>query len=181
MDTTMIVIGVAGGSGSGKTSFCTALAQCLKHKHVKLLSTDNYYKKVKPKTKAPYREKLYDDYDHPDSLDFDSMYHDFMKLIASYEFVIIEGLMVLYFEEIRKHLDLKIYIDCPSDERLIRRLKRDIHEETFEEISAEYLDLVRHRHYEFVEPTRWFADIVVNGSNTDQALEVVEKWINSEH
>jgi uridine kinase len=175
-----IVIGVAGGSGSGKTSFCTKLVQWLGHIRVKLISTDNYYKKVKPKTRAPHNDKVYDDYDHPDSLNMERLHDDFIQSISTntYDVVIIEGLMVLYFKEIRNHLNLKIFVDCPSDERLVRRIKRDIHEETLEDISAEYLDIVRHRYNEFVEPTRWLADIIVNGSNdSEKAVHVVREWI----
>ncbi|MBM7602662.1 uridine kinase [Metabacillus crassostreae] len=92
--------------------------------------------------------------------------------------VIIEGLTVLYFEEIREKIDLKIFVDCLSDERLFRRLKRDINEQTFDEISSEYLDLVRHRHNEFVEPTKWHADLILNGSITsNNSLDIVRKWV----
>jgi len=84
----------------------------------------------------------------------------------------------LYFEDIRKKLDLKIYIDCPSEERIVRRIKRDIVDETFEEISSEYLDIVRYRHAEFVEPSKWYADLILNGSNYSKtATNVIGKWL----
>lgn len=175
-----IVIGIAGGSGSGKTTFCSNLAKSLKELKFKTLSTDDYFKGIKPKVNAPYNGKQYEDYDHPDSLELDRLNRDLKILRSSkmYDVVIIEGLMVLHFEEIRKILDLKIFVDCPSDERLVRRLKRDMHEETFDEISSEYLDLVRHRHNKFVEPTKWYADLVINGSNTSKnSIEVISKWV----
>lgn len=86
--------------------------------------------------------------------------------------------MVLYFEQIREKLDLKLFVDCPSDERLVRRLNRDLIEETFHDITSEYLDLVRHRYNEFVEPTRWHADLIINGSHPSEiSIDVVHQWI----
>lgn len=175
-----IVIGIAGGSGSGKTTFCSNLAKNLNVLKVKTISTDDYFREVKPKVNAPYNGKEYDDYDHPTSVDIDRLNRDINHFISSemFDVVIIEGLMVLYFEEIREKIDLKIFVDCPSDERLVRRLKRDINEQTFEEISSEYLDLVRHRHNEFVEPTKWHADLILNGSITsNNSLDIVRKWV----
>ena len=175
-----IVIGIAGGSGSGKTTFCSNLATSLDLLKVKTISTDDYFKKIKPKVTAPFNEKQYYDYDHPSSLDIDKLMRDLNNSIASkmFDVVIIEGLMVLYFEEIREKLNLRLFVDCQSDERLIRRLKRDINEQSFDDISSEYLDLVRHRHNEFIEPTRWYADIIINGSITStNSIEVVRKWL----
>ncbi|MHC0035290.1 uridine kinase family protein [Pseudoneobacillus sp. C159] len=175
-----IVIGISGGSGSGKTTFCSSLAKHLDLLKVKIISTDDYFKEVKPKVNAPYNGREYDDYDHPNSVDIIKLNKDINNLLSSnmFDIIIVEGLMVLYFEEIRAKLDLKIFVDCPSDERLVRRLKRDLNEETFEEISSEYLDIVRHRHNEFVEPTKWYADIIINGSNTTKnSIDVVRKWL----
>lgn len=175
-----IVIGISGGSGSGKTTYCSNLAKNLDALKVKTLSTDDYFKEVKPKVNAPYNGRQYDDYDHPTSVDIDKLNRDINHLILSktFDIVIVEGLMVLYFEEIREKLDLKIFVDCPSDERLVRRLKRDINEESFDEISSEYLDVVRHRYNEFVEPTKWYADLIINGSNTSKnSIDIVRKWL----
>lgn len=180
MDNKCVVVGIAGGSGSGKTSFCSELEEQFKDLRVKVIHTDNYFKNVKPMTKAPFSNKEYSDYDHPDSVDFENLCNDFNYSISSnlYDIVIIEGLLVLYFEDIRKKLDLKIYIDCPSEERIVRRIKRDIVDETFEEISSEYLDIVRYRHAEFVEPSKWYADLILNGSNYSKtATNVIGKWL----
>lgn len=177
-----IVIGIAGGSGSGKTTFSNKLAKELDVLKVKTISTDDYFREVKPIVNAPYNGKEYKDYDHPYSVDMDRLNRDMNQFISSkiYDVIIIEGLMVLYFEEIREKIDLKIFVDCPSDERLVRRLKRDRNEQTFDEISSEYLDLVRHRHNEFVEPTKWHADLILNGSNTTKnSLDIVRNWVLS--
>jgi uridine kinase len=175
-----IAIGIAGGSGSGKTTFCTKIANVLDGCKVKIIATDDYFKEEKPKVKAPYNGRQYDDYDHPTSVDSEKLESDIHQLISSkkYDVIIIEGLMVLYFEKIREQLDLKLYVECHSDERLVRRLKRDKSEETFDEISSEFLDIVRHRHNEFVEPTKWYADLIINGSNTSKtSIDVVCKWV----
>ncbi|MBM7703482.1 uridine kinase family protein [Metabacillus iocasae] len=176
------VIGIAGGSGSGKTTFCHALATSLKGLRVRTLSTDDYFKEVKPSVHAPYNGKVYADYDHPNSVDMDKLNQDICYLTSSgmVDVLLIEGLMVLYVQKLREKLDLKVFVDCPSDERLVRRLRRDMHEESFRDISSEYLDLVRHRHHEFVEPTKWHADIILNGSNpTETSIAVVREWILS--
>ncbi|WP_078555671.1 uridine kinase family protein [Bacillus alkalicellulosilyticus] len=177
-----IVIGISGGSGSGKTTFSNHLAKSLHSFNVKTLSSDDYFKEVKPIVTAPYNGRQYADYDHPTSIDIEILHRDITQVVLSklFDVVIIEGLMVLYFKEVREKLDLKIFVDCPSDERLVRRVKRDIHEETFEEISSEYLDLVRHRHNEFVEPLKWYADVIINGSNTSHnSIDVVREWVLS--
>lgn len=175
-----ILIGVTGGSGSGKTTFSHKLAKSLVGLNVKTISTDDYFKKVKSQVKAPYNGRQYDDYDHPSSVDIEKLTSDIQDSVSSnmFDVVIVEGLMALYFKEIREKLDLKIFVDCPSDERLVRRLKRDLNEESFEDITAEYLDLVRHRHNEFIEPTKWYADVIINGSNPSQvSIDVVRKWV----
>ncbi|GAB1786178.1 AAA family ATPase [Priestia megaterium] len=180
MDNKCVVVGIAGGSGSGKTSFCNELEEIFENSRVKVIHTDNYFKNVKFMTRAPFSNKEYSDYDHPDSVDFENLCNDFNYSISSrlYDIVIIEGLLVLYFEDLRKKLDLKIYIDCRSEERLVRRIKRDIVDETFEEISSEYLDIVRYRHGEFVEPSKWHADLILNGSNYSQtATNIIGKWL----
>ncbi len=175
-----IVIGIAGGSGSGKSTFCSNLAEALSQLNVKTIEMDDYFKKVKPKVDAPYNKAQYDDYDHPNSVEIDKLNVDLIQFISSKKFdvIIIEGLMVLHFDEIRDKLNLKLFVECPSDERLVRRLKRDRDLFTFDEITSKYLDLVRHRHNEFIEPTKWHADFIINGSNpTQTSLDAVCKWI----
>ncbi|RSD27689.1 uridine kinase family protein [Mesobacillus subterraneus] len=175
-----VVIGIAGGSGSGKTTFCHKVAKTLSGFKVKTIATDDYFLEKKTIVKALYSNRCYEEYDHPSSVNIRKLEYEVNRSIASKQFdvVMIEGLMVLYFENIREQLDLKIFIDCPADERLVRRLRRDMGEETFEEISSEYLDIVRHRHKEFVEPTKWHADLIINGSNTSEtSINVVCKWV----
>ncbi|WP_067727425.1 uridine kinase family protein [Oceanobacillus damuensis] len=175
-----ILIGIAGGSGSGKSTFATNLAASFDRINVKLIEMDDYFKEDKPKVEAPFNEEKYEDYDQPDSVDIDRLMIDLTNWIASkrYEVIIIEGLMVLHFDEIREKLHLKLFVDCPSDERLVRRLNRDNDKQTFDEITRKYLDLVRYRHQQFIEPTKWCADFIINGSRPSKhALSAVCKWV----
>lgn len=174
-----IVIGIAGGSGSGKTTYSELLNAGLNDLNVKLIHTDDYFKPIKPKIIAPFSGREYDDYDHPNAIDIERLIKAIQDSLSAEEgdVVIVEGLLVLHFEQIRNLLDLKLYVDCQSDERLVRRLNRDLHEETFEEIVSEYLDVVRHGHNQFVEPTRWHADFVVNGTKiTQRSVDLVRSW-----
>ena len=103
------VIGIAGGSGSGKTTYSNNLGKSLDKFKVKIISTDDYFKELKPIVKAPYNGKEFVDYDHPTSVDLDRLSRDFNHAISSnlFDIVIVEGLMVLYFEEIREKINLK--------------------------------------------------------------------------
>ncbi len=95
--------------------------------------------------------------------------------------VIVEGLMTLYHGPVRERLDLAIYVDAPSDERIVRRLKRNMtHGMDFDDIARFFLDCVRFRHEEFVEPSRWHADVVLNGSYpSERGFQVVVEWISN--
>ena len=110
---------------------------------------------------------MYPEHNHPDSLRLDALYDDFAAALAGdADVVIVEGLFALYLKEIRDRLTVKVFVDLQSDERLVRRIKRFMHDrgQTLDEVADRYLDTVRYRHDELVEPTRWHADIVINGS-----------------
>ena len=92
----------------------------------------------------------------------------------------IEGLFALYLPEVLEHLDLKIFVDLKSDERLVRRIRRHLERgDTFDEITDRYIDTVRFRHDELVEPTRWRADLVLNGTLAGQEIAVAETYIRA--
>ena len=97
--------------------------------------------------------------------------------------MIVEGLLTLWEEEIYKQLDLKLFVDCRPDERVVRRLKRNMTWGlTFDQIADVYLDMVRYRHEEFVEPTKWRADFMLNGSNpSPKVIEMIVVYIKSMH
>jgi uridine kinase len=96
--------------------------------------------------------------------------------------VVVEGLMTLQDADILNQLDLKLFVDCRPEERVVRRIKRNMKwGETLDEITDVYLDLVRYRHDEYIEPTRWRADFVLNGSNPSElTLAMIVSWVNKQ-
>lgn len=162
------VIGIAGGSASGKTTFTEQFITLFNKRKIKTFHMDAYFKKEKdrPIQVSMINQKRYRDDNHPHSFHLHQLYQDICQAMnETYEIIIVEGLLTLYDEKICSLLDLKIFIDCRADERIVRRLKRNMNKGLFfDEISNVYLDLVRFRHDEFVENTKWKADLIVNGS-----------------
>ena len=141
---------------------------------------DSYFKSPGITTIAPITGVEYIEHNHPDAMDLEKLYEDFYTACnGNTDIVLIEGLFVLYLPDIRNHLDLKIFVDLKSDARLVRRLKRfTSFGNSFDEITDRYIDTVRFRHDELVEPTRWHADVVLNGTLDDSnGLDIVENYI----
>jgi len=160
------VIAIAGGTCSGKTTLAENLKTTLeKERNVTVLNMDKYFKNPTPNTIAPITGIEYPEHNHPDSLKLDEIYADYDAAIASdADVVIIEGLFALYLAPIRSKADLKVFVDLESDERLARRVVKFMpRDKSFEKIVTRYLDTVRFRHNELIEPTRWHADVVING------------------
>jgi len=179
-----IIIGIAGGSASGKNRIAGALNETLSRSilKVKILCMDTYFKKPLPKCIAPFSGREYDDYNHPESVDMKKLLVDIKNFLQTKEFdiIIVEGLLVLQNDDLRKLLDLKVFVDADADERIVRRLKRNMKERglSFDEIADYYLDSVRFRHQEFVQPSKWYADIIMNGSQRNStAIELLANWI----
>ena len=162
------VIGIAGGSASGKTTFAEQFMALFHKRKIKIFHMDAYFKKEeeRPIQLSMINQKLYRDDNHPYSFHLQQLYQDICQAMnENYEMIIIEGLLTLYDDKIYSLLDLKIFIDCRADERIVRRLKRNMKKGlSFNEISNVYLDLVRFRHDEFVENSKWKSDFIVNGS-----------------
>ena len=161
------IIGIAGGSASGKSTFANYLYTDLaQHSNVKLIAMDSYFK---PENELPLAfgkdKKQYRDYNCPESFDFEKLKNDIKEARSIFDIVIIEGLLTLYDDEIYKMCNLSIFIDCPADIRIIRRIKRNISWGlSLEDITDVYLNLVRYRHMEFVEPTKTKADVLIDSS-----------------
>ncbi|MCL2445361.1 MAG: hypothetical protein FWD06_01140 [Oscillospiraceae bacterium] len=178
------VIGIAGGTSSGKSTFAEQLQAALPALRVQLLHQDNYYlpHKKLPQVQVPFSGKTYRDYNHPQCIELDKLTRDLAKAKASgkYDVIIVEGLFTLQQQPIFKHLDLRLFVDCPADERIVRRLRRNMTWGlSFDEIAEFYLDLVRHRHDEFVEPTKHRADIIINGMQPfDTAVRIVANYVS---
>lgn len=177
------VIGIAGGSASGKSTFSDNLEKALEPISVKVFHMDFYFKKAenRPKAVAPISGKIYMDDNHPTTMDLPKLEKDLEEYLEKGEaqVVIIEGLLTLWDEKILNQLDLKLFVDCRADERIVRRIKRNMSWGlTYDQISDVYLDLVRYRHDEYVEPTKWRADLIINGSNPSQTtLEMISAYI----
>ena len=176
-----LVIGIAGGTASGKTTLALRLAQSLEALRVEVFSMDRYFRPVKPKMVAPYTGIIYDDYNSPEAFDLAQLVRDLdHRLVAEDrpQIIIVEGLMTLQDDNIRSRLDLRIFVDVQSDERIVRRLKRNMARGMdFDEIAAFFLDAVRYRHQEFVEPSRWHADLILNGSQiSPKGIELILEW-----
>lgn len=180
------IIGIAGGSASGKTTFTRSLAEHLEPIDVKIFHMDSYFKKKedRPQSAAPVKGTVYMDDNHPLTMDLARLAQDLADEIANgtASVVIVEGLLTLWDENILRQLDLKLFVDCRADERIVRRIKRNMQwNQTFDQITSVYLDLVRYRHDEYVEPSRWRADLVLNGSNpSEKALQMLVGWIRSQ-
>lgn len=175
------VVAIAGGTCSGKSTLADALnAELSKTCKVRLFNMDSYFKNPTPTVVAPITGIVYPEHNHPDSLRLDDLRRDFDEALAGDDdVVLIEGLFALYLDWIRQRADLKVFVDLKSDERLARRIVKHMKwGRTYDEIVNRYLDTVRFRHDELIEPTRWHADIVVNGTQ-NLGAEVLKSFIES--
>lgn len=197
MDT--IIIGVAGGTGSGKSTFTNRLKNCFGDL-VSVVYHDNYYKYQD----IPFDERVKTNYDHPDALETDLMLehlkalkngqavkcpvYDFtmhnrtdrFTVIEPRKIIIVEGILVLADPRVRDMMDIKIYVEADADERILRRTLRDVEERgrDLRGIINQYLTTVKPMHYLYVEPTRAMADIVINNAMNDVAYDLIRLKIN---
>ena len=178
----MIIIGIAGGTCSGKSTLSEKLGD-IYGERCRIFHMDSYFRKPFIHTTAPITGIEYVEHNHPDALLLDDLYRDFEEEISSgsHDIVIIEGLFALYLERIREKLDFKIFVDLDSDERLVRRIRRFTERgQTFDEITSRFIDTVRFRHNELIEPTRWYADTVINGIFGDKSVKMLCAYIDTQ-
>ena len=196
---TVKIIGITGGSGSGKSTIVRKISEVCSD--FVFIPQDNYYRSA---SNISNENITAFNFDHPDAFDMPLM-HEHLCLLKEgnaidmplYDFVhhrrkeervhveprplvIIEGLMVLYDKQIRDLLDLKLYVDTPDDIRFIRRLKRDIAERgrTVESVCTQYLEVVRPGHFNFIEPTKLYADLIIpEGGYNENALSVLIPFV----
>lgn len=193
----MVVVGVAGGTGSGKTCFASALAARAGEDRALLLSLDAYYHDP---SHLPFEERVRINYDHPNAYDFalllshlealtrnepvPKLAYDYVRharvvsgaTLTPRPLVILEGILALCDPALRDRLDLKLYIDTDADVRLLRRLARDVRERgrTLESVTEQYLGTVRPMHLEFTEPSKRYADLIIpEGGENRVALDMV--------
>ncbi|WP_194850401.1 uridine kinase [Nonlabens antarcticus] len=180
----MLILGIAGGTGSGKTTVVNQVAHEYPNTDVTVISQDSYYKDT---SHLSYEERTKINFDHPSSIDFDLLKEHLIQLREGktidqpvYSFVehnrtpdilktepstviIVEGILILTQPAIRDLFDIKVYIDCDSDERLIRRLKRDIADRgrDLNEVLDRYQSTLKPMHQQFIEPTKAYADVII--------------------
>lgn len=191
------LLGVAGGSGSGKTTVAERLAGLVGGSEVALLRLDAYYR---DRNHLPFEEREAINYDHPDAFDWPLLLdhvqalldglevqapvYDFAiyerlperETVAPARVVVVEGILVLYEPELRERFDLRVFVDTDDDVRFIRRLERDIAERdrTVESVIEQYLETVRPSHLQFIEPSKRYADVIIpHGGMNAPALDVL--------
>lgn len=179
------VVAVAGGTCSGKSTITENLGRIFeKDYRIMILNMDKYFKKDPPTTIAPITRKEYVEHNHPTILELPKLIEDFKASLSSgeYDLIIVEGLFALYIDEIREAADLKVFIDLASDARLVRRITKHMGwGQSYEQVTERYIDTVRFRHNELIEPTRWHADVVINGTlDSNKGTEVVATYIKSQ-
>lgn len=178
------LIGIAGGTASGKSTFAGNLSEQLTGLRVKLFHMDSYFKpdSTRPKAAAHVSGKIYFDDNCPETIDHQQLKKDLAAAVASeeYEVILVEGLFALWYDWLVAQLDLRLFLDCRADERIVRRLRRNMAHMGlgFDEIAEVYLDMVRYRHDQYIEPTKWRADLILNGSApSSTALQMLSGFI----
>lgn len=176
------IIGIAGGSASGKSTLCEKLEKKLDGKKVRALHMDWFFKPSEdmPTATSHISGRVYEDHNCPETVDWDKFYQQFDEALqGDYDVVIVEGLLTLREERILRELDIKVFVECRADERIVRRIRRNLtYGNKFDDIVDVYLDMVRFRHDQFVEPTKWVADVIVNGTgNTDMVSNMILRQI----
>ncbi|MFD1018850.1 uridine kinase [Thalassobacillus hwangdonensis] len=198
-----VVIGVAGGTGSGKTSVTRSIIQNFADKTILMIEQDYYYK---DQSHLPFEERLKTNYDHPLAFDNDLLIEHLQQLmeeetvqkpvydyklhtrsdetieVEPKEVIIVEGILVLEDERLRDLMDIKVFVDTDADVRIIRRLMRDIKERgrTIDSVIDQYINVVRPMHLQFVEPTKRYADIIIpEGGQNHVAIDLMTTKIQT--
>ncbi len=198
----MLIIGIAGGTGCGKTTVVNQIINELPNKEVGVISQDSYYNDL---SYLSYEERSQINFDHPRAIDFELLGNHLNELKHGnpihqpvYSFVnhnrtkdtilthprkvmIVEGILIMTNPQIREMFDIKIFVHADSDERLIRRLKRDINERgrDLDEVLERYQKTLKPMHNQFIEPTKEYADIIIpNNKYNTVAVDIVRSIIN---
>ncbi len=192
-----IIIGVAGGTASGKSTVAEAILRRVGREHIAYIQHDSYYRDL---SHLPLEERARMNFDHPDALETELLVEHLRQLQAGqpvevpiYDFttytrtgrtryveprpvVLVEGILIFVDRQLRDMMDIKLYVDTDADMRLIRRLQRDLRERgrTLESVIHQYLETVRPMHLEFVEPSKRYADIIIpSGGFNETAIEMI--------
>lgn len=199
----MLIIGIAGGTGSGKTTVVDKIRESLPEGAVAVVPLDSYYN---DQSDMPLEERKKTNFDHPDAFDWQLLAHQLSQLRAGHavdqptysyltctrleetvrveprEVIIVEGIMTLYDKALREQCDLKIFVDELPDERLLRVIERDIAERghPLEMLIDKYRRVLKPMHDEFIEPTKLYADIIIpRGGDNVKAIAMMTRYIRS--
>ena len=197
----MYIIGIGGGTGSGKTTVALRIRELLGNENCDILPMDNYYRDM---SHLPLEERKKQNYDHPEMIEHALLAYHLRRLmegksveVPTYDFatytrgkktipfhpkpfVIVEGIFALYYNELLELYDLAVYVDAENDIRFIRRLRRDIEERgrSVESVIDQYLSTVKPMHDAYVEPTKKNADIIIpRGGFNEKAIQVVVQYM----
>lgn len=197
----MYIIGIAGGTGSGKTTVAQQIIHAFSSTQVALISIDSYYCSTSHLTP---QERMQINFDHPDAIDWPLLATHLQQLrqgqaieMPTYSFVqsnrlphtvhvapcamlVVEGIMALWRPELRSQMDLKIYVDTDADERLVRVLQRDTAQRgrSWQEVTSRYLQVLKPMHQRYVEPTRSYADLIIpQGGDNERAIALMQAYI----
>ena len=197
------IIGIAGGSGSGKTSVTSEIMSLLEGYSIALIAQDYYYK---DQSHLSFEERLETNYDHPFAFDNDLLISNLQSLkdgqtveIPTYDYtnhtrsdvtitfepkdvIIVEGIFALENQTLREMMDVKVYVDTDADLRILRRLMRDTAERgrTMESVITQYLNVVRPMHNQFIEPTKKYADLIIPECGSNKvAIDILTTKIKS--
>lgn len=193
-----LIIGITGGTGSGKSTVCKAIIENIPEENIAILEQDAYYK---DQTNLSFEDRLKTNYDHPIAFDnkllikhiedlckglsvekpiYDYELHTRKQsetvTVSPKDIIIVEGIMILEDEELRDKLDIKIYVDTEDDIRILRRIQRDIKERgrTVDSVIEQYLNTVKPAHDQFIEPYKKYADIIMpEGGQNEVAIDIV--------
>ena len=192
-----VVVGVAGGTGSGKTTVAAEILRRAGTDHISLIQHDAYYKDL---SDLPMAQRAMQNFDHPDALDNDLLIAHLQELktgrpielpvydftthsrtdrtvtVEPYPVILVEGILIFSDEALRQLMDVRIYVDTDADIRFIRRLQRDIAERgrTMESVIHQYLATVRPMHEEYVEPSKRYANVIIpEGGFNEVAMEMI--------
>ncbi len=203
MNVSPILIGIAGGTGSGKTSIAKNLLTEYGEGEVVVIEQDAYYRDL---SNISLEERHLQNFDHPDAIDIELFNQQLIDLIKgqsihmpiynfsthtrkdeirkvdSHHVIIVEGILALHYSALRELMDIKIFVDTPDDIRFIRRMSRDVEERsrTVQSVIDQYLKTVRQMHKQFVEPSKYFADIIIpEGGQNRVAIDLLRTKINA--
>jgi len=203
MDKNIFLIGIAGGTGSGKTSISNLIAADFRPSEVSVIQQDSYYRDL---SKFSMKERSIMNFDHPDAIDFELMKNQLTDLLSgrtvhipeydysthtrtnntctleNHNIIILEGILALFNPDVRNLMDIKVYVDTADDVRIIRRIKRDVQKRgrTLASVIQQYYKTVRPMHIQFVESTKKYADIIIpEGSHNQVGVDILRTKIMS--